>query len=114
MNKVFHSIIIVALNYILLFILSLIVMARVDTGFMGAWGLLSAFIMFILAIPLDRFTYFGGRAISGAMTPKLLSDEHLHKKQAGYYKNESEKNQRFQETILLSGVITLITSFYLI
>jgi len=98
------SVILILGTYFFLTILSFLMFTTMDTDFIGEWGLLSGFLLLLVALPLHKLTYFGGRGIVGSQSPEIPSDEPLHQKLHQEFENGNKRTDhdylRLQEQSL--------------
>lgn len=110
-----YSLLIVFVSYVILMVLSFVFNSGVDRSFLGKWGLLTGFIFLLLALPLHRVTFFGGRGVMGVQTPEISPDEHLHQKLHQQSEREqSHKHRKNQDVCTLSGIFITVIAMFLV
>ncbi|EDL66624.1 hypothetical protein BSG1_04690 [Bacillus sp. SG-1] len=107
---------IIIVNYMILAVLSYLFNSTVNWTDIGAWGLVTGFLLLISALPLHKIIYFGGKGIMGVQSPEIPPDEHLHEKFRKSYEAEKENKleRKYQDIATIAGAVIIFISLILL
>ena len=111
-----YSWMIIIMNYMILAVLSYLFNSTVNWTDIGAWGLVSGFLLLISALPIHKITYFGGRGLMGVQSPEIPPDEHLHEKVSKSYEAEKKNKieRKYQDIATIAGAVIIFISVILL
>ncbi|WP_138416374.1 hypothetical protein [Aquibacillus sediminis] len=112
-KKLSYSIGIVAVLFLLLIVASILVQSTIAASFIGKWGLLLGFALLLVALPLYKVIYFGGRGLVGSQTPEIPADEHLHQQTHRYYEKDRKPNL-YQDVCTIAGILMIVISIFIV